>query len=191
MVITLRSRVINGYSTRNRGLRKPPKTVKVVIESAGQVDIGHLSQDGETYQWESSSCETDIGEVDDSGSVPREVTDSRAKIYTSTDDVNFVVNNGLTVVEALRVTMNPCSRQNLYQMLRVRKLDPTFVNNPTVVHDDEMSPLTECSYSTPVNEKKRKRKSSRDKNAERIERNTNRRLSDERIKEALKEGARE
>ena len=75
MVITLRSRVINGYRTRNRGLRKPPTTVKVVIESAGQVDIGHLSQDGETYQWESSSGDTDIGEVDDSGSVPREVTD--------------------------------------------------------------------------------------------------------------------
>ena len=72
MVITLRSRVINGFNTRKRGLRRPPKTVKVVLASAEQIHVGHLYEDGETYLWESfSGAETDIGKVDNSGSVTR------------------------------------------------------------------------------------------------------------------------
>ena len=91
--------------------------MKVVVPSAQAEYTGTLPGDGETYVLE-SYIETDIGSGDDSESPPKEtIPHSTSKKdgrkhkpkVTTSDAMDFVLERGFTVAEAIRATMNPCT----------------------------------------------------------------------------------
>ena len=184
MVHQLRSRALTPYNTRNRGA--VPKTMRVVIPSSNDSYEGVNCEGSSSFVLSKSStggvagsesvvCSEEASVVE----VAPEVAKKTSK-YTVDDAVDFVLNRGLTVPEALRATLNVCTRQNLYQKLRrKRKLLRSSPSIPAVGSEirvdsssaGNISPVTNSiSESQSVTtSSKRRRKSSKDKNHELIE----------------------
>ena len=146
---------------------------------------------------EDSSDDRDVlnGEPD---SVPRQIILGKEADmllsqtrYNTEYAVNFAVINCLSVAEALRATMHPCSRQYLHRQVKKQKLNPPSASSPQLssTFEDNMSPLSDnnlvVSSSTDVTPTKRRNTSSHDKKREIVEFKETKRDEKKRIDSAL------